>query len=469
MTANKVKHVDQYLPPDLDALARIADGIVDADALSGRDPGIDKANFRAGLAVRPKTTREIADILTWCRDNGYSIVPQGGRTGLAGGAATHDRQLILMMDRMDRIIEIDPAGSLAIVEAGVTLETLDAAVAAHGLSAGIDLAARGSCTIGGMVSTNAGGLEAFRNGVMRNRVLGLEAVMADGSLMSDLKRVTKANEGYDIKQLLIGAEGTLGVVTKIVLKLEPAAPAKSTALVSIDSAANGVALFHRLRRQVGGRLRATEIMWRRYFDTTARQLGLDRIVDSLDAPVYLIVEIDGDNPDDLLALLSEAAEDGEILDALVAKNDTERKDIWQIREDSWVVERVFPHGHWFDVSVPQAELDAYVSNCTRKLAGIDPDLKFFCFGHLGDGNLHITISKGKPTKQLYDRLAEVLFTNLTKIGGSFSAEHGIGTEKKHALETYGDPGKLAVMRSIKALLDPHNIMNPGKVIDGRTV
>lgn len=457
--------MDQQTQPDFNALGRLAGGLIDADALAGRDPGIDKENYGAGLAVRPKNTDDIVAILGWCRDNGYSIVPQGGRTGLAGGATSRDRQLILMLDRMDRIVEIDPAGSVAIVEAGVTLEALDNALSEHRLCAGVDLAARGSCTIGGMVSTNAGGLEAFRNGIMRNRVLGLEAVMADGTVISDLKRVTKANEGYDIKQLLIGAEGTLGIVTKVVLKLEPATFSKSTTLVSVDSAANAVALFQRLRRQLGDRLLAMEIMWRTYFETAARQLGQDRIADSVDAPAYAIVEIDSDNPDDLLALLAEASEDGEILDALIAKNDSERNDIWQIREDSWAIDRVYPHGYWYDVSVPHARLDSYVTHCTEQLAEIDPDLKFFAFGHLGDGNLHITISKGVPTKGLYNRLAKVLFEDLLKAGGSFSAEHGIGTEKKHALEVYGDPGKLAVMRSIKRLLDPHNIMNPGKVIE----
>jgi len=458
--------MDQNLPPDLTALSGIADGILEADALSGRDPGIDAENFGAGLAVRPKSTAEVVAIVQWCRDNGYSIVPQGGRTGLAGGAASHDRQLILMMDRMSAIIEIDPAGAVAIVEAGATLENLDAAAAEHGLCAGIDLSARGSCTIGGMVSTNAGGLEAFRNGIMRHRVLGLEAVLADGTIVSDLKRVTKANEGYDIKQLLIGAEGTLGVVTKVVVGLEPLAPAKSTALVSVENAARGVALFQRLRKKIGGQLRATEIMWRNYLETAAGQLGLERIANAVDAPVCLIVEIDGDDPDHLLELLSEAAEAEEILDALIAKNDGERNDIWQVREDSWAIDRAYPHGYWFDVSVPQAALDTYVATCIDRLAGIDPDLKFFAFGHLGDGNLHITISKGVVAEGLYDKLAEALFSDLAALGGSFSAEHGIGTEKKHALDVYGDPGKLAAMRAIKAVLDPGNIMNPGKVVDG---
>lgn len=458
--------MDQTLPPDLATLDALADGLVLSDALAGRDPGIDKDNFGAGLAVRPRSTGDVVAIVTWCRDNGYSIVPQGGRTGLAGGAVSHDRQLILMMDRMSAVIEIDPAGAVAIVEAGATLEALDAAAADHGLCAGIDLSARGSCTIGGMVSTNAGGLEAFRNGIMRHRVLGLEAVLADGTVVSDLKRVTKANEGYDIKQLLIGAEGTLGIVTKVVVALEPLAPIKSTALVSIATAADGVAVFQRLRKQIGGQLRATEIMWRDYFTTAARELDLGRIADAVDAPACIIVEIDGDDPDHLLELLAEAAEEGEILDALIAKNDSERNDIWQVREDSWAIDRVYPHGYWFDVSVPQTDLDTYVATCIERLARIDADLKFFVFGHLGDGNLHITISKGVPADGLYDKLAEALFADLAPIGGSFSAEHGIGTEKKHALDVYGDPGKLAVMRAIKRVLDPDNIMNPGKVIDG---
>lgn len=301
---------------------------------------------------------------------------------------------------------------------------------------------------------------------MRHRVLGLEVVTADGAVINDLKRVIKANEGYDIKQLFIGAEGTLGVITRIALRLDPLQLPGATALVAADSATNAIAVYQRVRHAVGSRLRAAEVMWQDYMVTASAELKLPELSSIAEHPVGLILEIETDNEDDLTNLLADAIEAEEIVDAIIAKNDTERQAIWLMREDSWAIDRVYPHGLWFDVSVPLGSLDAYIKRITDQITTLDNALRVFTCGHLGDGNLHFTISRGTPAEDLYESVCHILFEGLHDIGGSFSAEHGIGLEKKSALATYGDPGKRAWMQAIKRTFDPQNIMNPGKVIDG---
>ena len=226
-------------------------GIRSAATLAGLDSGFHRDNFGASLAVLPRSTAEVSAAIALCHSHGLPVVPQGGRTGLSGGAISRQGEVILLADRLDRIIAIDPLAMLAVVEAGVTLQALDEAVAEHGLSPGIDLAARGTATIGGMIATNAGGMEAFRNGTMRNRLLGLEAVLPDGAILDDMTRVPKCNEGYDIKHLFCGAEGTLGVVTQAVLRLSPADGEATTLLAACPDAAAALDIFRRLQRAPG--------------------------------------------------------------------------------------------------------------------------------------------------------------------------------------------------------------------------
>lgn len=451
------------------ALAEIVGerGVRDGTRLAALAPGFHADNLKAGLAVAPATTREVAAILALCHERRIPVVPQAGRTGLAGAAASAPGDLIVQLDRMASILDIDPLAGIAVLEAGVTLQALQEAAAEHGLAPGIDLAARGSATIGGMISTNAGGNEAFRSGVMRQRVLGLEAVLAGGAVMSDLKRVAKANEGYDLKQLFIGAEGTLGIVTRAVLRLEPAAARRETALVSFGDAARAVALFASLRRSAAVRLRAAEIMWRDYALAAAADLRLDALARFVaDAAVCAIFEVDGEEGacDAFASALADAARDGLVADALLAASGRERADIWKLREDSWTIERVMPHGLWYDVSVPLGTLDAYVGRLRAGVESLGADLRVYAFGHLGDGNLHLTISNGTDIATLYGQVGEIVYAGLAEAGGSFSAEHGIGLEKRAALARNASPERLDLMRRIKTAFDPHGIMNPGKVL-----
>jgi len=438
-----------------------------AEAVAALDAGFYPENLGAGVMALPSSTHEVHAIVDLCRAHKVSMVPHGGRTGLARAGASVPGQLIVDLKQMNQIEDLDPGTATISVQAGVTLQEVQEACAVHGLTPGIDIAARGSATIGGMISTNAGGMEAFRCGVMRHRVLGLEAVLPDGNVLSDMTRVSKVNEGLDIKHMLIGAEGRLGIVTRAVLKLDALPRAMSTALVSFESAAAAVDAFHHLKA-AGGLLRA-EIMWRTYAETVAQDVGLDDLIASFSGRVLVLFEHGGVTQQEarstqecgLVALM----ETGAAVHAVVAQNDRQASDFWRIREDSWAVERRWPGGYWYDVSVPLNALDQYVAELQGSLQRVAAGVNFSCMGHLGDGNLHITVSApdaNQPDKALVDA---AVFSRLKSMGGSFSAEHGIGLEKIKALSAYGDPAKLAMARAIKQVMDPDNLMNPGKVLE----
>ena len=445
-----------------------AGAVKHGDLPSRYDPGINAGNLGADVLVRPTTTDQVSAIALACSRARVAIVPHGGRSGLSGGAISNPGQLVIDMTAMNRIVDVDPAGRTATVEAGVRLEELQVRCGRHDLSPGIDLVARGSATIGGMISTNAGGIEAFRNGTMAHRLLGIEAVLASGEVIDEMKLVPKANEGYRMTQLFAGAEGTLGVVTKAVLRLEPATPARITALVSARSAEAVLDLYRALSHAPGLDLLAAEIMWPDYARTSASDLGLEKVLQferSEEALFAIFETVDGGaSSQTFQSVLGDAAQAGVIRDAIIAKSEAERHDIWRIREDSWSIDRQYPHGFWFDVSVPQTRLDTYVSSLKRRLSRTAPGFRSFAMGHLGDGNLHLTVSSGKPQPELKQAVNAEVYDGLADMGGSFSAEHGIGTEKRDALEHYSAPARLGAMRAIKQALDPGNLMNPGKVL-----
>ncbi|MCA0432878.1 MAG: FAD-binding oxidoreductase [Proteobacteria bacterium] len=435
------------------------------DAVRAMDPGLDPHNLQAGIVLLPESIEAVQAALRFCHAYALAVVPQGGRTGLAGGAVSAPGQIVLSVQRLNRIPSIDPVSRLAVVEAGVTLGRLDEALEAHGLMAGIDLGARDSATIGGMISTNAGGIEAFRHGVMRQRVSGLEAVLADGTLLSDLTQVGKCNEGYDAKQLFIGAEGTLGVVTRAVLRLVPRPRARATAILAAPCFADALKAFQAVPQE---RLLAFELMNARYFDLALRDRKLSLPFASTAEGDFFVVELEGDTDDEagsrLEAFLEEAFTAGWISDAVVAKSEAERKQFWVLREDSWVVERHLPGGLWFDVTVPLAALDDYVARIEQGFAAISPGIQCFIIGHLGDGNLHLTVTSQEAVASHKDAISECVYAPLKPMGGSFSAEHGIGLEKRAALARFGDPGKRKALLAIKQALDPKGLMNPGKIL-----
>ncbi|MEM7438138.1 MAG: FAD-binding oxidoreductase [Pseudomonadota bacterium] len=439
--------------------------VIPPEKLDLRDPGVVPENGHGVCGVAPADASEAQALFRWATKTGTPVVPQGGRTGLAGGAAGHNRAVLLLTHRLARQIDVDPVSSTALLSSNVTLAQAESSARQHGLSLGIDLGARDSCMIGGMISTNAGGMEAFRNGQMRQRVLGLEAVMPDGTLMSDLSRVRKCNEGYDIKQLLIGAEGTLGLVTTACLQLVPAPPPSETALIAAHDALAALAIFHRLQKATDLTVLRAEAMWPGYFELTAELNDQgDRIVDG--AGLYLLLELVGDPVDEALFAHTEAdLETGAVLDITLAASQSQANDLWRIREDSFAISRRHPHSLWFDVSVPLAELDDYVAQMRQRVIAIDDRLDAVAIAHLGDGNLHITVGYPEPfSNALANAVKPAIFDGIKARGGAFSAEHGIGTEKAAVLSTYGDPGKRVLMERIKTAFDPAGICNPGKVL-----
>ena len=339
--------------------------------------------------------------------------------------------------------------------------------AAHNLSPGIDIAARGSATIGGMISTNAGGMEAWRNGMMRDRLLGMEVTLTNGEVLSDLTRVKKANEGYDLKQIFCGAEGTLGVVTKAVLQLEALIPAGQTILTAQETAADAIRVMRAIQDR--GLLQRAEVMWATFAKENAKCLGLPHLTDFHDAPLYVIYEIIGDD-DTALEILSPFMEDGTIQNALMAQSERERDEIWRLREDSQTLQRDYktrPESAaaiWFDMSVPLGKLDAYIADLQARLAKLDYVSTFHSLCHLGDGNLHMTVTGASFTDTQKTEVQMAVEHGVKAMGGAFSAEHGIGEDKRAMLMRCGNGATLGAMQALKAAFDPNGVLNVGKVV-----
>ncbi len=438
------------------------------ELLAGRDPGFHPDNLAAPLASYPATTEEVAAIVEICAEYKFPIVPQGGLTGLSGGASSNIDALVLGLRRMSAIERIDAEAGIIIAQGGASLQSVEEAANKFGLSAGIDLGARGTATIGGMVATNAGGMEAFRNGSMRHRILGIEAVLPNGDILNDLSEVPKCNEGYDLKQLFCGSEGTLGIITRVVLNLTPAIIPSTTLLVACADAKDALTITRACQKSPTFDVLQTEIMWRNYATTVAAEIGLSHVLQFCDAPVYLIVELAARSEDaeaHLHAVFSDDSVQSAMIDCVVSTSEKQRADIWRIREESFVVDSAVANCQWFDISVPLGRLDKTVADIESRLKGIDPEIGIWVMGHLSDGNLHYTIGNGRPadsTRQ--SAIAEAVYSGLKTIGGSFSAEHGIGTEKRASLAKHSDPEKLRLMHAIKRVFDPDGIMNPGKVL-----
>lgn len=442
--------------------------LIGSEKLADRHPGEHADNFGAGAMAQPATPQAAAAVVRWCAENNVAVVPQGGRTGLVGGGISAPGELILSTGRLNRIEAIDPLARTATVGAGVTLQALQDAAAEFGLTPGIDLAARGSATIGGMIATNAGGILAFRNGVMRHQVLGLEAVMPDGSLFSDLTRVLKVSAGPDIKQLLIGSEGAYGFVTRAVLKLENFNAMRATALVGVKDATSALALIAHFRAKPALQLEGAELMWQRYFRDSAGDKGFDLDWLEPDTPAVLLMEVSaGSEAEARSALedgLAELWEEQELTSGIVAASLDQARRFWALREDGDFMYRHFPAAPSFDISVPPASLDGYVAGLRSRLKAVDASFDAYVYGHIADGNLHISvIGKGAAAPGLKEPIEDAIYTGVAEFGGSFSAEHGVGTEKRRAYLTYGNPARRAVAQAIKAALDPKNLFNPGKV------
>ncbi len=443
-------------------------GVRLGEEMSAVDSGMHANNLRASLMARPANTAQVAAVLALCARTGVGVVPQGGRTGLSGGAWTQPGELILSLDRMNRIESVDAASRTATVEAGVTLARLEEALAPHALAAGIDLGARGTATIGGMVATNAGGIEAFRYGTMRERVLGLEVALTSGEVLCELSRIRKDNAGFALRQLFIGSEGTLGVITRIVLNLVPVRGPRHTALALLPGLDAAITLMRAVEAEPGISLAAAELMSGNHIALSAESLRITPLARMPPAAFGLLIAVTGAGGAGgaaaaLETVLASAADAGLIVDAMLPKNAAEERDLWRVRED-WAVDRKYPGGLWYDVSVPIDRLARYLADVESRLSRHDAALRMYIVGHLADGNVHFTVNAAAPISERYAEIAPLIYEGLRELGGSFSAEHGIGLEKRASLEYWAGGTRLRLMQAVKALFDPDGVMNPGKVL-----
>ncbi len=442
--------------------------LIGPDDLSTRAPGEHPLNFQGGVMALPHTVEAVSDLVRWCASEGIAIVPQGGRTGLVGGGISRPGELIISTAKLATIEAIHAAERTAVVQAGVTLQTLQEAAAGHGLTTGIDLPSRGTATIGGMVSTNAGGILAFRNGVMRHQVLGIEAVLPNGEIFSDLTRVVKVSAGPDLKHLFIGAEGALGIVTRVVVKLESRRTERATALIGVPNAQAALDIVGHFQARPEVLVEGAELMWRQFFRDAAGIFCFDAGWLEEETPAVLLLELSGESIERTMELfeagLETLWEPLGLTGGIVAQSLDQARKFWQLREESEFIYRLHPAALSYDVSLPPSYLDTYVAEMRARLAAVDPAHSAYVYGHIADGNLHLSITNtANISAEQALEIEAAVYSGVREAAGSFSAEHGVGQEKRHAYETFGNPVKRLLARQIKAALDPNGLFNPGKV------
>ena len=454
-----VRDLLEALPPEV---------VLTPERFAGRARNFwDASPLEAAALLRPRSTAEVSQILAICHRRAQSVVTQGGRTGVCDGDRASATDVVLSLEAMNRIEEIDPVGRTVCVQAGCVLQVLQEAVAARDLFLPLDLGARGSCTIGGNVSTNAGGINVIRHGMTRALVLGLEVVLADGTVLSSLNRMLKNNSGYDLKQLFIGSEGTLGVVTRVVLALKEKPSSSLSALLAVAEGPQVLALLKRMDRGLGGALSSFEVMWGDYYRAVTRP-GAHVAPLAREHPFYVVLEMQGANETADAArfesTLAEAFEQGLVADAVLAHSLKDRDRLWAVREDFSSILQFKPQ-FLYDISVPLRHMLEYVEAVRARLLARWPECLFYVLGHIGDGNLHFFVCPQCEGEGQHAAADEAVYGPLAAIGGAVSAEHGIGLEKKHWLQSSRTPPEIDAMRRLKRAFDPQNILNPGKVFD----
>lgn len=417
------------------------------------------------LVLRPKDTEEVAFCLSCCNEAGQPIVVQGGMTGLSAGGNPQANEFVLSLERLTGIEEIDAESMTITALAGTPLEVMQQAAKNAGLKLPLDLGSRGSCTIGGNVSTNAGGTQVIRYGMTRALVLGLETVLADGTIISSMNKMLKNNAGFDLKQLFIGSEGTLGLVTRVVMRLFPENAAKHTALCALPDFSSVVKLLKLMNEQFSGGLSAFEVMWDDYLS-----MVIDTVKDvttpfSNSYPIYALIEYESSNNqaavDQFESVLHTALKNDFVHDALVAKSLNEASAFWKIRDGIAELLPLLSPAANLDVSVPLSVMDRYLHHVKTALNTSFTNLTFIAFGHIGDGNLHICATTGK--EQDKPALIETILRITGEFQGSVSGEHGIGLLKKPYLSYSRNDEEIALMKTLKKALDPKNILNRSRV------
>ncbi|MEM9011973.1 MAG: FAD-binding oxidoreductase [Pseudomonadota bacterium] len=430
---------------------------------------------QAGAVAIPRNTDDVATIVRAAAEARVGLVPRAGGTGLVGGQVAPEGPvpLLLSLERMTQIRSVDATDNVLVAEAGAILADVQGAAAGADRLFPLSLASEGSARIGGLLATNAGGVQVLRYGNARDLVLGLEAVLADGAVVSGLRRLRKDNTGYDLRHLLIGSEGTLGIITAASLRLFPQPAELATAWVTVPDPTAALHLFLSLREALGEALSAFELMSRMGLEFVADKLPTTPVPDPAPAGWRLLIEA-GSGPgaalmERLETALGAALESGLASDALIAQNEAQRGSFWRVRETIPEANRLIGAVASHDISVPVAQVPAFLSAGAEALSAVDPSLRINAFGHLGDGNLHYNVFPAEDRDRdayagVRDEVTRVVHDLVAQHDGSISAEHGIGRLKVADLERYGDPTKLSAMRAIKAALDPRGILNPGAVL-----
>lgn len=437
------------------------------EAIVGPKGITEDENKGPGPIVRPATTEEVSQVLKLCNERGQTVVPMGGNTSLVSGTRRERGELALSMERMNNITEIDQASRTMTVEAGVILQTVQETAAENGFLYPLDLGGRGTATIGGNISTNAGGNRVVRYGMTRDQILALEVVLADGTILPMQGKSIKNNTGYDLKHLFISGEGTLGVVTKAILRMRTLPMSECCAWVAVPS-------FDALTKFLGymdgaaeGTLSSFEVMWANYYDFITGDLTPHKPPVAQGAPFTVLIETQGmqptQNQERFEQILEQAFEDGLISDAVVAKNEAERTAMWEIRDDVHQMGKIGRPLYAFDISVGIADMGNYIAETEEKLKARWSDSILFSFGHLGDGNLHVIVFAGDGSEQDHHSVEEIVYNGVKALNGSVSAEHGIGIDKREWLSYTRSDEEIAIMKQMKKLFDPKGILNPGKI------
>jgi D-lactate dehydrogenase (cytochrome) len=432
----------------------------------------DLFHGRSPLVLRPGSIEEVSAICKLASEHHVALVPQGGNTGLVGGQTPHNGEVVISLRRLDEIREIDTASNTMTCEAGVVLQIAQQRASEVDRLFPLSLGAEGSCTIGGNLSTNAGGTTALAYGVAREMALGLEVVLADGRILNGLSKLKKDNTGYDLRNLFIGAEGTLGIITAATLKLFPKPHAIETAFVGLKSPAAALRLLSISQNEAAGTLTSFELLSDLAVDFSVRH-GID-IRDPLSGkhPWYVLMELSSPRDDARAALesiLAQGLENGIVDDAVIAANLSQRSAFWKLRDEMSAAQKPEGGSIKHDISVPIASIPAFIEEANAAAIKLIPGARPMPFGHVGDGNIHYNINQplGADKAQFLARWGDVnkvVFAVVKKYGGSISAEHGVGVMKRDILSDYKDPVAMDLMRGLKAMLDPNGILNPGKVL-----
>lgn len=445
-------------------------GILTGEDVSSRsDSWPPMGGCQALAIVRPSDTEQVSAVLKLCQRHNQTVVTHGGRTGLVGGAKAGPGEIALSLERMARMEPVDGKNRTITVDAGVPLQKVQEAAQDAGLLFPLDLGARGSATIGGTISTNAGGNGVIRYGMMREQLLGVEAVLADGTIISSMNNVIKNNTGYDLKQLFIGSEGTLGIVTRAVLRLRPLPRSQNTAFVAIDRFDKLSRFLQTMDAALGGTLSAFEVMWNDFYTLIVGDGQKHGTPLDTSHPFYVLLEsTGGDSEKDsqrFETALEQAFDQKLVVDAVIAQSKQQREDLWGIRDDvEGLFESLFPPIA-FDISLSIQQMDDYVKEVRAQLSQRWPDVKMVSFGHLGDGNIHLGIGVGSMAPEAVHAVETIVYAELGKRNGVISAEHGIGLDKRAYLEHSRSTEEIQLMKTIKNAMDPNNLLNPGKIFE----